>query len=664
MELHREPGRLVLPVVCVLRGGVADHRWRVAADGDRARCRRVGRGGAGRHPATVPLRHRCRRADSTPPRAAPQIPWAQVGAGRLDRPSVGCCRRRGCCSCPSPVPLGCRPTPRSTVGPRWNCWTWRGSGRARRGGGGADPARRGPFRRRPGLTGAPVRPDFSVSLRGYSADVVDILVGHARTALDSDDPARRALADERPRRWRTACRSACAAMTCARWTRCWTPCTSPPHPVPTAATRERGRAAQLGRQRPSTPPAGSTGRPRWPSCAGPWSRAATGSARLGTGHSFNRDRRHRPATCVSLAGLPPEVDVDPAARTVTVGGRAALRRARRAAARRGPRAGNLASLPHISVAGAVATGTHGSGDAQRHPGDRGRRRWSSSPRTASCSRLDRGRRRRFAGAVVALGALGVVTALTLTSSPPYDVRQDVYDGPARGGWRATSTRCSPPAYSVSLFTDWRARGVDQVWLKRRADGPGSAARRAGSGAPAADGAPAPGARACPPRTAPRSSACPARGTSGCRTSGWTSPRAAATSCSPSTSCRASTPSTALARARRASATGSRPVLQVSELRTVAADDLWLSPAYGRDSRGPALHLGPGRRRGARRWSPRSRSALAPFDARPHWGKVFTTPAGGRRARATRGSPTSRALRRARPGAASSATTCWTSLPPR
>ena len=68
-----------------------------------------------------------------------------------------------------------------------------------------------------------------------------------------------------------------------------------------------------------------------------------------------------------------------------------------------------------------------------------------------------------------------------------------------------------------------------------------------------------------------------------------------------------------------------PVLQVSEIRTVAGDDLWLSPCYGRDT--VAIHF---------TWISDAEAvapavlaveeALAPFDARPHWGKVFSVPA--------------------------------------
>jgi xylitol oxidase len=64
-----------------------------------------------------------------------------------------------------------------------------------------------------------------------------------------------------------------------------------------------------------------------------------------------------------------------------------------------------------------------------------------------------------------------------------------------------------------------------------------------------------------------------------------------------------------------------PVLQVGELRTIAADDLWLSSSYGRDSL--AVHF---------TWLPDTaavlpvvravEAALEPFAPRPHWGKVF------------------------------------------
>jgi xylitol oxidase len=74
------------------------------------------------------------------------------------------------------------------------------------------------------------------------------------------------------------------------------------------------------------------------------------------------------------------------------------------------------------------------------------------------------------------------------------------------------------------------------------------------------------------------------------------------------------------RALRGLATSIAPVLLVSEVRSIAADELWLSGAYGRDT--IALHFtwrnDPV---GVAALLPTIEAALAPFDARPHWGKL-------------------------------------------
>jgi xylitol oxidase len=67
-----------------------------------------------------------------------------------------------------------------------------------------------------------------------------------------------------------------------------------------------------------------------------------------------------------------------------------------------------------------------------------------------------------------------------------------------------------------------------------------------------------------------------------------------------------------------------PLLFISEIRTIAADNLWLSPCYQQDS--VAFHF---------TWKPNwpavrqvlplIEAQLAPFKARPHWGKLFTIP---------------------------------------
>ncbi|MFI9819457.1 FAD-binding protein [Streptomyces sp. NPDC052013] len=345
---------------------------------------------------------------------------------------------------------------------------------------------------------------------------------------------------------------------------------------------------------------------------------------LGSGHSFNEIAEPgAEGVLLSLADLPSEVDVDSAARTVRVGGGVRYAELARRVHGRGLALANMASLPHISVAGSVATGTHGSGV--------GNGPLSSSVRevdlvtadgsTVTVARGDE----RFGGAVTSLGALGVVTALTLDLEPAYEVEQHVFtELPLDGLDAATFESVTAAAYSVSLFTDWRAPGFRQVWLKRRTDQPLDAFPYA---APAAEkmhpvpgmpavncteqfGVPGPWHERLPHF---RAEFTPSSGAE--LQSEYLMPRRHAVDA---------------LRALDAIREVVSPVLQTCEIRTVAADEQWLSPSYGRDS--VAAHF---------TWIEdtaavlpvvrRLEEALAPFDARPHWGKVFTTPAADLRA---------------------------------
>ena len=64
-----------------------------------------------------------------------------------------------------------------------------------------------------------------------------------------------------------------------------------------------------------------------------------------------------------------------------------------------------------------------------------------------------------------------------------------------------------------------------------------------------------------------------------------------------------------------------PLLFVNEIRTVAADQLWLGPAYGTDAVGIHFTWKP-HEAAVRAFLPTLEAAL-PQTARPHWGKVFT-----------------------------------------
>ncbi|MGN9757920.1 FAD-binding protein [Streptomyces sp. SD31] len=346
---------------------------------------------------------------------------------------------------------------------------------------------------------------------------------------------------------------------------------------------------------------------------------------LGSGHSFNEIAEPGPeGVLLSIAGLPPVIDVDRAARTVRVSGGVRYAELARAVYAHGLALPNMASLPHISVAGSVATGTHGSGI--------GNGSLAASVRevelvTADGSVVTVGRgEQRFGGAVTSLGALGVVTALTLDLEPSFDVEQHVFtELPLDGLDLAAFETVMSSAYSVSLFTDWREPGFRQVWLKRRTDqplpgfpwaAPATEKLHPVPGMPAVNcteqfGVPGPWHQRLPHF---RAEFTPSSGAE--LQSEYLLPREYALDALH-----------ALDGIRETVG----PVLQTCEVRTVAADDQWLSPSYGRDT--VALHF---------TWIEdtaavvpvvrRLEEALDAVDPRPHWGKVFTVPArvlGGR-----------------------------------
>jgi xylitol oxidase len=334
---------------------------------------------------------------------------------------------------------------------------------------------------------------------------------------------------------------------------------------------------------------------------------------LGSGHSFSRIA-DTTGDLVSVAGLPQAVRIDPHAATVTVSGGMRYGEVTGQLDEVGFALPNLGSLPHISIAGACSTGTHGSGN-----GNGALATAVSAVELVGADGELRTVRRgdpEFPGSVVALGALGVVTALTLDLQPSFGVRQWVYEG-LRSLEDAEEALAA--AYSVSLFTHWTGNGFDQVWLKQRDTEPAPPPRWLGATradrqrhmVPGVDpehctqqlGVPGPWHERLPHF---RLAFTPSSGDE--LQSEYFVPRAAVVDAL-----------RALDRIRHRIA----PVLLVSEIRTIAADDLWLSLASGRDS--AALHF---------TWIPDPlaalpvvaavEAALEPFATRPHWGKVFGT----------------------------------------
>ena len=320
---------------------------------------------------------------------------------------------------------------------------------------------------------------------------------------------------------------------------------------------------------------------------------------------------------VSLDALPTVVDLDAATQTVTVGGGARYGDVSQAIHAQGWALANLASLPHISVAGAVSTGTHGSGDS------------NASLATAvqaltlldgsGVSRTVRRGDPDFDGTVVGLGAVGIVTSLTLDLEPTYDVRQDVWTDLPYAAVADHFDDITASGYSVSLFTDFSDAGFTQVWVKSRAaEAPEElfGARRAtvelhpdisavAEGVTQQGGVVGPWLERLPHF---RLEFTPSNGAE--LQSEFLVPRTRALEALDAF------------RALRPRLDG---LLHVAELRTVAADDLWLSSAYATDVVGFhltwVLH-----EPGVYAVLPDLEAALLPLGARPHWGKCFVATA--------------------------------------
>lgn len=336
---------------------------------------------------------------------------------------------------------------------------------------------------------------------------------------------------------------------------------------------------------------------------------------LGSRHSFN-DLADTPGLLVSTADLPGGIRIDETARSVTVGGGVRYGDLAQGLQEAGWALHNLASLPHISVAGAIATATHGSGDRNGNLATAvsGLRILDGTGELVDLRRGDEG----FDGAVVGLGALGVVTEVTLDIRPTYDARQRLFGGVPWDAVLGRFDEVTSAAYSVSLFTTWDEPAVSLAWLKEL-DGVESLIGDDFFGAPALTeprhmiptmdvrntteqlGVVGPWSE----RLAHfRFAFTPSNGEE--IQSEYLVPRVRAVE--------------AIEAVRRLAPVVA-PLLQISEIRTVAADELWLSSAYETDVVG--LHFTWVRdQEGVEAVLPQLEAELFPLGARPHWGKLF------------------------------------------
>jgi alditol oxidase len=281
---------------------------------------------------------------------------------------------------------------------------------------------------------------------------------------------------------------------------------------------------------------------------------------------------------------------------------------------------NLASLPHISIAGACSTATHGSGNKNGNLATAVARLEIVNAAGEIVGLVRERDGEEFRGAVVGLGALGAITKVTLDIQPRFLMQQYVYENLPMSELKEHFDEVEGAAYSVSLFTDWQKQRINEAWLKIRTDeGRGFDAPAEFFGAtratknlhPIAElsaencteqmGVPGPWYERLPHF---RMGFTPSAGKE--LQSEYFVPRESAVDA-------------LFAVERLRDRVG--PYLLISEIRTIAADELWMSPCYERPS--VTIHFTwkqdwPG----VSRLLPVIENELAPFHARPHWGKLF------------------------------------------
>lgn len=343
---------------------------------------------------------------------------------------------------------------------------------------------------------------------------------------------------------------------------------------------------------------------------------------FGTRHCFNRIADSKDAL-LTVKALPNDMTLHADARTVTVNGAMTYGHLAPLLDAQGFALHNLASLPHISIAGACSTGTHGSGEKNGNLSTavRGLELVTASGDVLTLTGAKDGE--MFRGAVVGLGALGVISKVTLAVQPTFSVKQYVYENLPMTALKDHFDEIQESGYSVSLFTSWQKHLIDEVWLKVRADAPNARA-----GQPEFFGGKLATKDLHPISNLSAENCTRQRGIAGPWYDrlphfrmGFT-PSAGKELQSEFFVPRQHAVEALLAIERLHDQVS--PHLMISEIRTIAADDLWLSPAYHRPS--VAIHF---------TWKPDWPAVkgllpviereLGPFGPRPHWGKLFTMP---------------------------------------
>ncbi|RDV16930.1 FAD-binding protein [Pontibacter diazotrophicus] len=340
---------------------------------------------------------------------------------------------------------------------------------------------------------------------------------------------------------------------------------------------------------------------------------------LGSRHSFNRiadNTEHQ----ISLNALNNVVSLDTTAHSITVEGGMRYGELAPYLHEKGYALPNLASLPHISIVGACATATHGSGVSNGNLATAvsAMELVNADGDIVQLSKEKDGE--VFKGAVVSLGALGIVTKITLDLQPTFNIKQVVYRNLPMGELEKNFTAIMSSGYSVSLFTTWKNKSINQVWVKSVAD--------------ESDPAVAPEfytATLATQHMHPLEELSAEHATEQMGISGFWHERLPHFKMGFQPSAGAELQSeyfVPLEQGYEAMMAIEQlhekvsPYLFVSEIRAIAADDLWMSPCYKKAC--VAFHF-----TWKQEWHavkallPLIEEKLAPYNAKPHWGKLFT-----------------------------------------
>jgi len=340
---------------------------------------------------------------------------------------------------------------------------------------------------------------------------------------------------------------------------------------------------------------------------------------LGTRHCFNRIADSED-NLISTRNLNKLIDINPIARTVRVDAGVRYGDFCKQLHDSGFAIHNLASLPHISVAGACATATHGSGVSNGN--------LATAVSEVEMVKADgevivltRDKDPDFYGAVVGLGALGIISKITLDLVPAFDVRQDVYLNLPMTQLEKHFNEIMAAGYSVSLFYDWQSENINQVWIKRIVNGEETiTAQSEFFGASLANRNVHPilelSAENCTEQmgvAGPWYERLPHFKMNFTPSSGeelqaeYFVPRDQAV---------------AAIKAVVGLRDEIKPVLMITEIRTIDADNFWMSPCYHQPS--VAIHFTLKQDvDGVNALLPKIEEMLSPYNARPHWGKLFT-----------------------------------------